>query len=84
MVILLDLQYSKEGNLLFEDREKIEKKEKENSLMGVFDALNAKYGRGTLAMGVNMLNYSGGRTVMRRDFLSPEYTTDINQIPSVY
>lgn len=84
MVILLDLQDSKEGNLLFEDREKIEKKEKENSLMGVFDALNAKYGRGTLAMGVNMLNYSGGRTVMRRDFLSPEYTTDINQIPSVY
>ena len=65
-------------------RLKIEKKEKENSLMGVFDALNAKYGRGTLAMGVNMLNYSGGRTVMRRDFLSPEYTTDINQIPSVY
>lgn len=86
MVILLDLQDSKEGYLLFEDGEQIEKKEKENSLMGVFDALNTKYGRGTLSMGVGISRPSAGsgRAIMRRDFLSPEYTTDIKQIPSVY
>lgn len=86
MVILLDLQDSKEGNLLFEDGEQVKRKERERNLMGVFDALNAKYGRGTLAMGVNMLCQSAdsGRTAMRRDFLSPEYTTDIKQIPPVY
>jgi len=56
------------------------KKSSDTRFFGVVDELNAKYGGGTvfaLAEGIE----KGWR--MRRDMLSPSYTTDWNGIPSV-
>jgi len=59
-------------------------------LMKAFDALNNKYGRGTLKLGCSL---SGKKPVdaetlqaweLKRDYLSPCYTTKISDIPLVY
>lgn len=87
MVILLDLQDRTKENFLFETKEQLEKKKKEENLMKVFAGITKKYGKGCLMMGTNLLvsqSPFNGKNFMRRDFLSPEYTTDIKSLPSVY
>jgi len=65
------------------------------TLMKTFDSINDRYGRGTLklACGVRraksneqlaMSNEKEAAWGLRRDFLSPRYTTDIRDIPLVY
>jgi DNA polymerase V len=57
--------------------------------MQVFDTINAKYGRGTIRMESSAL--SDNTTVgefapwqMKREFLSPSYTTKFSDIPKAY
>jgi DNA polymerase V len=71
---------------LFEDNDLDEKHER---LMRVFDAINTKYGRGTLHMESSALhdNTTDGECApwqMKRAFLSPDYTTKFSDIPKVY
>jgi len=58
--------------------------------MQTFDQLNTRYGRGTIKLGCalsgkkpnddeNVLSWE-----LRREYLSPRYTTNINDIPVVY
>jgi DNA polymerase V len=70
---------------LFEDTAN---KEKRAKLMQCFDALNDRYGRGTLRLGVSgmttMQEVSGPAPwEMKRDFLSPDYTTRLSDLPKV-
>ena len=57
-------------------------------LMQAFDAINDRYGRGTLKLGCGIKK--GGREKaslpweLKRDYLSPCYTTNIKDIPPVY
>jgi DNA polymerase V len=55
-------------------------------LMQAQDAINTRYGRGTLILACGLMpetvKVSG--TSLRRDYLSPCYTTKIADIPSVY
>jgi DNA polymerase V len=61
---------------LFDDYERDEKRE---SVMLCFDALNYRYGRGTLRTATA---YSCNKGIeMRREFLSPAYTTRLSDIP---
>jgi DNA polymerase V len=60
-------------------------------LMKTFDEINDKYGRGTLRIGCGvskeqfaMSNENLAAWEMKRDYLSPCYTTDIRDIPIVY
>jgi len=57
-------------------------------LMRTFDAINNKYGRGTikLACGVKKENDKAAALPweLRRDYLSPCYTTNIRDIPSAF
>jgi DNA polymerase V len=60
-------------------------------LMRAFDAINERYGRGTikLACGIKKRERGVGRRdlqawEMKRDYLSPRYTTDIRDIPRAY
>ncbi|MDR0719197.1 MAG: Y-family DNA polymerase [Treponema sp.] len=71
---------------LFEDTTSREKRER---LMRSFDLINAKYGRGSIRMGAAGLasgqNESGVVPwKMRREFLSPSYTTKLSDVPKVY
>ena len=50
--------------------------------MRCFDAVTARYGRASLHTGGTIL--SGRAWNMRRNFLSPAYTTDVARIPEVY
>ncbi len=50
---------------------------KSEQLMGAIDSVNEKYGRGTVRMTIEL---SDNKWKMHRDLLSPQYTTDINQI----
>lgn len=50
---------------------------KSEKLMGAIDSVNEKYGRGTVRMTIEL---SDNKWKMHRDLLSPQYTTDINQI----
>jgi DNA polymerase V len=70
---------------LFEDTEGKEKRER---LMQCFDTVNNRYGRGTLRMGASGMagGTEGGGAVpweMKRDFLSPDYTTRLADLPKV-
>jgi DNA polymerase V len=51
--------------------------------MKAFDAINERYGRGAIHLGVRNGKTGKDDWKMKRDYLSPEYTTDINQIPIV-
>jgi hypothetical protein len=66
-------------------------------LMQVFDNINSRYGRGTLKLGCGtvkrekgkgkneeMINEQLNEWEMKRDYLSPCYTTDIRDIPFAY
>jgi DNA polymerase V len=65
-------------------------------LMKAFDAINDRYGRGTIKLGCGVkinkeqltVNNERGKAVlpweMKRDYLSPSYTTKIKDIPLAY
>ena len=71
---------------LFEDGEL---RKKHDAIMKAFDAINGRYGRGTIRLGVRDsapdIDGAGNRNawIMKRDFLSPEYTTRISDVPTV-
>jgi DNA polymerase V len=54
-------------------------------LMKAFDTINDLYGRGTIMLGCGLAGKKpieeGSPWEMKRDFLSPRYTTDIRDIP---
>jgi DNA polymerase V len=71
---------------LFEDTAEKEKRER---LMQCFDVINDKYGRGTIRLGASGMATGAGDTgeapwEMKREFLSPEYTTRLEDVPKVY
>ncbi|WP_425263251.1 Y-family DNA polymerase [Vibrio owensii] len=49
-------------------------------LMGVFDSINSRYGTDTVFLGAQGINQ---RWSMRRDRLTPQYTTNWNHIPQI-
>ena len=58
-------------------------------LMMAFDNINEKYGRGTIALGCGYVGKKPKEAekaawAVRREFLSPRYTTNLNEIPVVY
>jgi len=58
-------------------------------LMQAFDAINNRYGRGTIKLACGLAGKKpddGGQSpwLLKRDFLSPRYTTNIEEIPLVY
>ena len=62
---------------------------KENEpLMQAFDAINSKYGRGTIKLGCGLGNKPADIETapwqVRREYLSPMYTTNIEDIPKVF
>ena len=70
---------------LFEDTSG---KEKREQIMKCFDALNDRYGRGTIRLGVSGLaslpaDADSAPWQMKREFLSPEYTTRLCDVPKV-
>jgi DNA polymerase V len=66
------------------------KKEKQEKLMSAFDAINGKFGRGTIKLAAsamakaNIPNEAELPFEMKRDYLSPCYTTRIEDLPRVY
>ena len=89
MITLLDLTEDKhiQGEL-FEETS-IEILNKKKSIMKVYDSVNEKYGKGTLHTGIRNqiadFNSQGNHAdwIMNRNFLSPEYTTNFNELPIV-
>lgn len=57
-------------------------RQEKKAVMNCFDSVNARYGRTMLRMGTT--NLSKRSWNMRRNFLSPAYTTDIRAIPEVH
>jgi DNA polymerase V len=57
-------------------------------LMKAFDLINDRYGRGTIKLACGLGNKPEGTDIapwnMKRDFLSPRYTTNIEEIPLIY
>jgi DNA polymerase V len=71
---------------LFEDTEKKEKRER---LMSCFDRINDRYGRGTIRLGVSAAarlpaDAADPPWTMKREFLSPGYTTRLPDVPKVW
>jgi len=70
---------------LFEETADSEKREQ---IMKSFDFINNKYGRGTLHLGThNMAKIDKSKKapwLMQRNYLSPEYTTKLADIPRVH
>jgi DNA polymerase V len=58
-------------------------KERENAFMDAFDSINERYGRGTVHLGVRDHPSEAENWKMKRDYLSPEYTTNYRDIPVV-
>jgi len=65
--------------------------EHDKTLMQAFDTINGKYGRGTIKLACGLVGKKPSDTVaepspfqMRRDYLSPRFTTNIEEIPIVY
>lgn len=50
------------------------------ALMGVIDQVNARYGRGSIRLAIEP---PVAQWAMKRDYLSPSFTTDFNQLKSV-
>jgi DNA polymerase V len=69
---------------LFEDNTR---KQMNESIMTAFDKVNSKYGRGTLRIGIADLaksaDYENVPWKMKREMLSPYYTTSLEDIPKV-
>jgi DNA polymerase V len=57
-------------------------------LMKAFDRINDRYGRGTIKLACGLGNKPEGSSLapwnMKRGYLSPRYTTNIEEIPLVY
>jgi DNA polymerase V len=58
-------------------------------LMKAFDAINDRYGRGTVKLACGMIGKKPPDTEllpwqMKREYLSPRYTTNIKEIPVAY
>ncbi|NLC92963.1 MAG: Y-family DNA polymerase [Treponema sp.] len=90
--IIINLQELEDDNdiqndLFMENLPKI--RERNNLIMDACDNVNNKYGKGTLHIGIRtQLNkpknaYSSQSWFMTRNFLSPEYTTNIKELPIV-
>ncbi|MCL2806217.1 MAG: Y-family DNA polymerase [Treponema sp.] len=54
-----------------------------STLMQTFDTINNRYGRGTIKLACSISN-SCAPWEVKREFLSPRYTTNINEIPLIY
>ena len=72
---------------LFDTQQNISKQNE--PLMQVFDKINVKYGRGTLKLasgltGKKPIDNETAPFLLKRDYLSPRYTTHIKEIPLVY
>ncbi len=77
-VVLLGLQSrSAETRRLFDDEILLRDRE----LMATIDSLNEKYGRQTVRFGIPIKGQTNWQ--MNRNYLSPSYTTDIEQILKV-
>ena len=69
---------------LFDD---IDRTEKEERLMACLDGINHRYGRGSIRLAAAALREkTAARPAweMKRDFLSPAYTTRLSDLPKVY
>jgi DNA polymerase V len=72
---------------LFDDTKTDEKKER---LMKAFDAINTKYGRGAIRMAASQIARAGADAddflpfEMKRAYLSPCYTTRLEDVPRVH
>lgn len=77
MIMLLGLVHEDSQQLDFF----AEDTNKEKKLMNCFDAINRKYDSQKLFIGTRGI---GREWSMKRQFLSPAYTTNINDIPKVY
>jgi DNA polymerase V len=56
-------------------------------LMQAFDSINERYGRGTIRLGCGLKkqqDFDFSAWEMKREYLSPRYTTNIRDIPVVY
>jgi DNA polymerase V len=66
----------------------VRRDEKAEPLMQVFDKINDRYGRGTLKLGCGLGKKLADNEIapwaMKRDYLSPMYTTNIKDIPRVH
>jgi len=88
MIALTGLDYDNSRQYdLFDKSRKI--KEFNEPLMQAFDTINNKYGRGTLKLGCGLTGNKPQEEgqdpwKLKRDYLSPRYTTNINEIPKVY
>lgn len=80
-VMLLDLTDKNIEQLdFFNAPQSSQEKLKSDSLMGAFDAINKKYGRGTIQAGGRKPNANWN---LKRDFLSQRYTTRWDEILTV-
>jgi DNA polymerase V len=72
---------------LFDDNVKDEKRER---LMKAFDAINTRYGRGAIRMAASEMARAGVDEddflpfEMKREYLSPCYTTRLEDVPRVH
>lgn len=66
---------------LFDDVERLEREAKRAKLMQVVDKINRRYGRRTIGSAALKMNEAGW--AMRREHLSPCYTTDIREVLAV-
>ena len=60
---------------------------KNETLMQAIDKINGKYGRGTVKLACALAGKKAGAAapiLLKRDYLSPRYTTNINDIPIVF
>jgi DNA polymerase V len=74
-----------QADLFFTDT----KKEKHEKLMAAFDEINSRYGRGTLRLGTSALAAKPDIDTfasweMKRELLSPAYTTSLACLPEAY
>ena len=88
LINLMGLVESSKKQLdLFEDFEGNAKKERNEKIMKSFDTITNKYGRNSISVASNLLvkNLSDKAECweMKREYLSPEYTTKISDIPKV-
>lgn len=79
-VMLTDIVQKENRQLSFEEFENPHKKNKTENLMALVDSANARFGRGTLKYASEG---TGQGWSMRRNFKSPNYTTNWNELPVV-
>jgi DNA polymerase V len=58
-------------------------RERESGFMDAFDSINNRHGRGTVHLGVRDVPSKAECWKMKRDYLSPEYTTNMRDLPVV-